>query len=91
MKCVKTIPEIRLFGTENCHKTTYYKKVLKEKGFPFLFLDVLKDETHAETLRSLYTNRKLNFPTITIGSKKLRNPTEEDLNKWLKKSTELHS
>ena len=28
---------------------------------------------------------KLNFPTITIGKKKLRNPYKEDIEKWLNK------
>ena len=32
-----------------------------------------------------YTNRKLNFPTITIGDKKLRNPHKEDIIKWMNK------
>ena len=52
---------------------------------PYDFLDVEADENHAEELRSLYENRKLNFPTITIGKKKLRNPYKEEIEKWLNK------
>ncbi|WP_420570659.1 glutaredoxin family protein [Kordia sp.] len=82
---MKHIPEIKLYGTETCHKTNYYKELLEGKKLPYQFLDVKQNEQHASALRSLYENRKLNFPTITIGSKKLRNPRENELDKWLKK------
>jgi len=81
----KSNPEIKLYGAAGCHKTNYYKLVLEEIGLPFQFLDVEANEVHAEELRGLYENRKLNFPTITIGKKKLRNPHKEDINKWLNK------
>jgi len=82
---MNNIPEIKLYGAEGCHKTNYYKSVLKETGLLYKFLDVETNEDHAEELRGLYENRKLNFPTITIGNKKLRNPYKEDLHKWLDK------
>ncbi|MBC8755501.1 glutaredoxin family protein [Kordia sp. YSTF-M3] len=82
---MKTIPKIKLFGTAACHKTNYYIDVLNDTEFPYQFLDVNENEAHAEALRNLYENRKLNFPTITIGDKKLRNPRTEELEKWLKK------
>ena len=78
-------PKIKLYGTERCHKSQYYKSIFNDKKLSYLFLDVEENKTHAEELRNLYTNRMLNFPTITIGSKKLRNPSEKDLNKWLHK------
>ena len=77
--------EIKLYGAARCHKTKYYKGVLEKSALPFEFLDVEQNKDHAEKLRGLYTSRKLNFPTITIGSKKLRNPSDKDLNKWLNK------
>ena len=79
------IPIIKLYGTEGCHKTKYYKLLLDETELPFQFLDVANNEDNAMALRGLYENGKLNFPTITIGSKKLRNPYKEDLHKWLNK------
>lgn len=79
------IPTIKLYGAEACHKTHYYKLLLDQTAFPYQFLDVEKNEDYAEELRELYENRKLNFPTITIGKKKLRNPYKEELEKWLKK------
>ena len=79
------IPKIKLYGAAGCHKTHYYQLVLNETGLPYDFLDVEVDENHAEELRSLYENRKLNFPTITIGKKKLRNPYKEEIEKWLNK------
>jgi len=80
---MRNIPEIKLYGTDRCHKTHYYQLILNEIGLPYLFLDVEKNVNHAEELRGLYENRKLNFPTITIGAKKLRNPYKEELYRWL--------
>ncbi|WP_034062453.1 glutaredoxin family protein [Lacinutrix jangbogonensis] len=77
--------QIKLYGAERCHKTKYYQNILKNKGLDFVFLDVELDTESAEVLRVLYENRKLNFPTITIGNKKLRNPSDKDLDKWLEK------
>lgn len=79
------ITEIKLYGAERCHKTQYYKAFLDKKSLNYSFLDVEANDTFAEELRRLYENRKLNFPTITIGNKKLRNPTDKELNKWLEK------
>ena len=77
--------EIKLYGTERCHKTQHYKTLLKNKDLQYSFLDVEVNETYASELRRLYENGKLNFPTLTIGKKKLRNPSDADLNKWIKK------
>lgn len=82
---MRNIPVIKLYGTDGCHKTHYYQLLLNETRLPYLFLDVEKNISHAEELRDLYENRKLNFPTITIGAKKLRNPHKEELFKWLRK------
>jgi predicted GNAT family acetyltransferase/glutaredoxin len=79
------IPKIKLYGADGCHKTHYYQLVLEKTGLPYEFLDVETNKDHAEELRGLYENRKLNFPTITIGQKKLRNPDKEDIEKWLNK------
>ncbi|OUR94560.1 NrdH-redoxin [Flavobacteriales bacterium 34_180_T64] len=80
-----TEPTITLYGTERCHKTDYYKSFLIEKGLAFEFKDVELNQTFAKELRSLYENGRLNFPTLTIGGKRLRNPNDKDLNKWLTK------
>ena len=77
------IPNIKLFGTQRCHKTTYYQSFFEDKNLDYQFLDVEANADYAAELRRLYKNRKLNFPTITIGHKKLRNPSDTDLNKWL--------
>jgi arsenate reductase-like glutaredoxin family protein len=76
---------IKLYGAERCHKTQYYKTFFKTRNVNYAFLDVEKSEIFAEELRGLYENRKLNFPTILMGKKKLRNPTEKELDKWLEK------
>ena len=76
---------IKLYGTERCHKTQYYTSFLHQKGLEFSFLDVEEHKDHAKELRGLYANGKLNFPTITIGEKKLRNPTDKELTKWIDK------
>ncbi len=80
-----TLQEIKLYGADRCHKTQYYKRFLEDLNLNYEFLDVEMNETNAEALRNLYENRKLNFPTITIGCKKLRNPSDTDLKKWIKK------
>ncbi len=79
------MPKIKLYGTERCHKTQYYKKYLEDLSLEYEFLDVEFHEVYAEALRNLYENRKLNFPTLTIGTKKLRNPSDKDLKKWIEK------
>lgn len=79
------MPQIKLYGANRCHKTQYYKQYFEDLNLKYLFLDVDLNKAFAEELRSLYENRKLNFPTITIGEKKLRNPSDSDLNKWIEK------
>jgi arsenate reductase-like glutaredoxin family protein len=74
---------IKLFGAERCNKTQYYKIFLERRNLDYAFLDVEQREENAEELRNLYENRKLNFPTITINDKKLRNPSDKDLQKWI--------
>ncbi len=75
--------EVKLYGAERCHKTQYYKTFLEARHINYVLLDVEINARYAEELRDLYTNRKLNFPTITIGGKKLRNPSVNELEKWL--------
>ena len=82
---MKTISTIKLYGAKDCHKTRYYKDLLDEIRLPYQFLDVEANLDQAEELRNLYETRKLNFPTITIGKKKLRNPNKIELIKWLDK------
>ena len=84
---MNSIPEIKLYGAKRCHKTNYYISLLNTLEVPFQFLDVEENENYAKQLRGLYDNGKLNFPTITIGKKKLRNPNQEELKKWLNKLT----
>ena len=81
----KPLPKIKLYGAEHCHKTQYYKTFLGTRNLNYEFLDVVNAPENAMELRSLYTNGKLNFPTITIGSKKLRNPSDKELDKWIDK------
>ena len=52
-------------------------------GLNFVFKDVTKDKEAAQELRNLYKSGKLNFPTIVIDGKKLRNPSINDLEKQL--------
>jgi len=78
---------IKLYGADRCHKTQHYLRFLTKLNRDFVFLDVEKNEEYANELRSLYTNGKLNFPTITINSKKLRNPSDDQLSKWIDKLT----
>lgn len=74
---------ITLFGTSDCHKTNYYKAYFESKNINYAFKDVLKQVHFARELRNLYSNRNLHFPTILINDKRLRNPNEKELLKWL--------
>ena len=70
-------------------------KVFKSLGVPIFNSDteakkiINNDEEVIKQITAefgaVYENGKLNFPTITIGSKKLRNPYKEELYKWLYK------
>ena len=78
-----TDPEIRLYGAAGCHKTQYYMEFMDSLKVPYVFLDVEKNEDYAQELRGLYQNGKLNFPTLRVGEKRLRHPSEKELLKWL--------
>ena len=78
-------PHIRLYGAARCHKSQFYQDFLKQKQLDFVFLDVEEDEAAASQLRGLYSNGKLNFPTLMVRGKKLRNPRVDELEKWLAK------
>lgn len=79
------ISKITLYGAERCHKTQYYKRYFEDLDLDYEFLDVELNEENAELLKNLYENKKLNFPTVTIRDKKLRNPSDRDLKKWIEK------
>jgi arsenate reductase-like glutaredoxin family protein len=76
---------IKLYGAERCNKTQHYKTFFKNRTLDFEFLDVEQNLLYAEELRNLYECRKLNFPTIIVGDKRLRNPTDKELIKWTTK------
>ena len=80
---------ISVYGAARCHKTQYYLNFLKERNLTFTFLDLEQHGAYATELRNLYENRRLNFPTILIKDKKLRNPRDKDLEKWLSNKIEF--
>lgn len=80
---------ITLYGALRCNKTRFYIDYFQKKNIAIKFLDVEENEQHAVSLRNLYENRKLNFPTITIFDKKLRNPSIAEIEKWIAKKTEI--
>ena len=77
--------DIQLFGAARCHNVQHYMDFFQKKNIHFIFFDVEENENYAEMLRNLYENRRLNFPTIMIKDKKLRNPDDNELLKWLEK------
>ena len=46
---------------------------------------MIGNEDYAKELIALYETKRLNFPTLLLGKKKLRNPSNFALMKWLKK------
>jgi arsenate reductase-like glutaredoxin family protein len=79
--------DIQLFGADSCHKTQYYSLFLKTHNLHYEFLDIENSAESATKLSNLYENRNLNFPTIIIDHKRLRNPSEKELQKWIDKAT----
>jgi hypothetical protein len=53
----------------------------------YVFLNIENSAKSETALRKLYENRNLNFPTIIIDHKKLRNPSDKELQKWIDKAT----
>jgi hypothetical protein len=51
-----------------------------------VFLNIENSAKSETALRKLYENRNLNFPTIIIDHKKLRNPSDKELQKWIDKA-----
>lgn len=76
---------VKIYGAERCHKSRYYCDYFKQRDISFAFYDVEKNEDFAKELRSLYDNGRLNFPTLVIDGKKMRNPSHQDLEKQLNK------
>lgn len=76
--------KIILFGSENCHKTLYYKAYLTKRNIEFTYKDVIQDNKAAFELRNLYETRRLNFPTLLMNGKKIRNPSDKSLEKHLR-------
>ena len=77
--------DIKLYGAARCHKTQFYIDHLNDEKLDFTFIDVEAKEENAEELRSLYKSGRLNFPTILIGDKRLRNPSLKKLTKYIAK------
>ena len=77
---------IKVYGAERCQKTLYYMNYLDEKGYDYDFYDVKENREYAEELINMYESRKLNFPTLVVNGKKLRNPRTYELEKWLAKT-----
>lgn len=82
---MKDVHEIKLYGADGCHKTHFYKLLFDACHLPYTFLDVEANKTYNQELSTLYDSGKPNFPTITIGKKKLRNPSKDELTKWINK------
>lgn len=74
---------IRLYGTRRCHKSRFYEDALQARNLPYVLRDVEQDEAAAEELRHLYPNGALNFPTLLIQGKRVRNPSLRELDRVL--------
>ncbi len=74
---------VKLYGSEHCGKSRYYKDVLTERGIDYVFLDVEADEAAASELRQLYTDGGLKFPALLIGNTIIRNPALRELERKL--------
>ena len=78
----KVMPDVILYGTAHCKKTSYYCDVLDKRRVNYRFADVAADSQAAEELVAL-TGSADKFPTFSIDGRKLRNPSLEKLEKAL--------
>ncbi len=74
---------IKLFGIANCHKTQFYKQRLMDDNIPFDFYDIEENPMHKELLSFYYSKGQTHFPTLVIGDKILRNPTDKAIQKQI--------
>tara|TARA_R110002073_G_scaffold159477_2_gene314793 strand:- start:1394 stop:1897 length:504 start_codon:yes stop_codon:yes gene_type:complete len=74
---------IKLFGTQNCHKSKFYKQFLMNGGIPFDFYDVEVSQLDKELLSFYYPDGQTHFPTLIIGRKILRNPPQKAIMKHI--------
>lgn len=79
-------PPVEFYGSDDCYKTRAYRQRLETLGVPYRFLDVKHDPDAADRLRALYADKRLKYPTVVVGGRRLRNPTQTDLDKELYRS-----
>jgi mycoredoxin len=77
--------KLKIFGTGWCPKSAVLANHLQAEWINFDFLNVETDEQAKQTVMDLY-NGELKFPTVTFGGKHLKNPTIQELNKFLKEN-----
>ena len=81
---VATLP-VRLYGRRSCQKTRFYGEALHERNVAYAFRDV-SDAAAAGELRRIFGGDPAGdkkFPTLLIHGKRLRNPSERDLDRAL--------
>lgn len=77
---------VKLYGSGDCHKTLVYKRHLESLGVTFEFLDVHLDAQAAEDLSNSNADRRLSYPMMVVGGRRLRNPPLAKLDKELRRS-----
>ena len=78
-----SVQPVRVYGTKRCHKSRFYEDALAEREVDYCLRDVEADPDAAEELKLLFPNGALNFPTLLIQGKRVRNPSERDLDRAL--------
>ena len=74
---------VKLYGSKDCKKSRLYQDALTERKIDYVFLDVEANQDAASELRLLYSDGSLKFPTLLIGTLRLRNPSLRDLDRKL--------
>ena len=77
------IPDVTIFGRDDCKKARVYQRALEERGVPYHFAAINQDPEAAAALAALYVDGALKAPTLLIKGRRLRNPTIHDLEKVL--------
>ncbi len=75
--------DAKLYALGGCRKGRIYAHLLRSRGIEFDFCDIEVSPNAAAELRKLFNDGNLKSPTLVIGGKKLRNPSERELDRVL--------
>ncbi len=77
--------KIKLYGTAWCPKSAHLRNYLQSQWIEFEDLNVETQEEAEQEVRGFYDG-ELKFPTLSVDGKHIKNPSIQDLDKFLKEN-----